>query len=74
VIIDASSPQSGVLWASEGMNITKPVVDAYNVASGVPAQPGATTPPAAPKPSTGAVTPKPTTPKPATSTTPKKPS
>ena len=77
VIIDASSPQSGVLWANEGMNITKPVVDAYNVSSGVPAPPN--TPAAAsasPKPSTGAVAPKPATPKPATSpaTTPKKPS
>jgi outer membrane protein len=72
VIIDASNPQSGVLWASEHMNITKPVVDAYNVASGVPAPP---TPAASsPKPSTGAVTPKPITPKPATTTPPKKPS
>jgi outer membrane protein len=72
VIIDASNPQSGVLWASEGMNITKPVVDAYNVTSGVPAPP---TPAAsAPKPSTGAVTPKPVAPKPATTTPPKKPS
>jgi len=74
VIIDASSPQSGVLWASEGMNITKPVVDAYNVASGVPAP--ANPNPAVGKPSTGAVTPKSTTPatKPATTATPKKPS
>ena len=74
VIIDASSPQSGVLWANEGMNITKPVVDAYNVTSGVPA-PTPSAASAAPKPSTGAVTPKPVTPKPATTTTPpKKPS
>lgn len=74
VIIDASSPQSGVLWANEGMNITKPVVDAYNVSSGVPAQPATSALPSAPRPSTGAVAPKTTTPpKPAT-TTPKKPS
>lgn len=50
VIIDASNPQSGVLWASEGMNITKPIVDAYNAASGIappanpPSSPGATRP------------------------------
>lgn len=74
VIIDASSPQSGVLWANEGMNITKPVVDAYNVASGVPAQPATSAVPTGPRPSTGATTPRTTTPpKPAT-TTPKKPS
>jgi outer membrane protein len=74
VIIDASSPQSGVLWANEGMNITKPVVDAYNVASGVPAQPATSAVPSGPRPSTGATTPRTTTPpKPAT-TTPKKPS
>lgn len=74
VIIDASNPQSGVLWANEGMNITKPVVDAYNATSGVPA-PTPSAASAAPKPSTGAVTPKPVTPKPATTTTPpKKPS
>jgi outer membrane protein len=73
VIIDASSPQSGVLWAAEGMNITKPVVEAFNATSGVPPQ---AAPAAAPKPSTGAVSPRPTAPasKPVTTTTPKKPS
>jgi outer membrane protein len=76
VIIDASSPQSGVLWASEATNITKPVVDAYNATSGVPPQPNAPGATAAPKPSSGAVTPKPVAPstKPAGTATPKKPS
>ena len=45
VIMDVSSSQT-VLWASTPTNITKAVVDAYNVASGVPAPPA----PAAPKP------------------------
>jgi len=44
-----------VLYASESTNITKQVIDAYNVKSGVPAPPaqpaGAAAPaPAAPKP------------------------
>jgi outer membrane protein len=68
VIVDTSNPwpQSPILWAASGVDITKPVVDLYNSQSGV-----ATPTPAAPKPtaakpagSTG------TTPKPA-ATTPK---
>ena len=50
VIVDVSSPQSPILWASQATNITKAIVDAYNVASGVPA-PAA--PAAAPKPTAG---------------------
>src|SRR6185437_12281287 len=36
MVIDVSSQQSPVLWASESVNITKPVIDAYNVVSGIP--------------------------------------
>lgn len=52
VIVDTSKiwPQSNILWWAESVDITKPIVDAYNVQSGVPAPP----PPAsgAAKPST----------------------
>jgi outer membrane protein len=65
VIIDASNPQTPLIWASPAVDISKPVVDAYNVQSGVPAPPssnsGATT-----KPGGGVST---TTPRPASSTT-----
>jgi outer membrane protein len=68
IIVDTSKPwpQSNVLWWGQAVDITKAVVDAYNVQSGVPAPPttGAAKP-AAPKPGIGATTPKPTTPKPA---------
>lgn len=37
LIVDVSNPQSPVLWASQATNITKAIVDAYNVSSGVPA-------------------------------------
>jgi outer membrane protein len=71
MIIDTSKPwpQSPVLMAGQGVDITKTVVDAYNVQSGVAAPPttGAAKP-AAPRPSTGVApkTPTGTTPKPAT--------
>ena len=70
MIVDTSNPwpQSPILWAGEGVDITKPVVDIYNAQSGVaaPAGAGAAPKPAAPKPAgVGATTPKPTTPKPA---------
>ena len=57
VIIDTSNPwpQGPVLWAGPSVDITKPVVDAYNAQSGV----------AAPTPSA----PKPGTPKPTGTTT-----
>ena len=74
VVIDVSSQQSPVLWAAQSVDITKPVIDAYNVISGV-AAPAAkpagspptanvtaphrtTTPPSAPKPQTPSSTPK----------------
>jgi outer membrane protein len=54
MIIDTSNPwpQGPVLWAGPSVDITKVIVDAYNVQSGVPAPPH----PAATKPATGAGT------------------
>ncbi|MGD0548100.1 MAG: OmpH family outer membrane protein [Terracidiphilus sp.] len=51
LVLDIAQQQSPVLYASESTNITKAIIDAYNVKSGVPAppaQPAAA--PAAPKP------------------------
>ena len=61
VILDVSNPQTPVLWASQGTNITKELVDAYNAEAPVgapapsakPAGAAATRPPAG-----GATTPK----------------
>jgi outer membrane protein len=39
LVLDISQQQSPVLYASGGTNITKQVIDAYNVKSGVPAPP-----------------------------------
>jgi outer membrane protein len=54
MVMDTSNPwpQSPLLWYGEQGDITKAVVDAYNVQSGVPAPApaGAATKPAAPKP------------------------
>jgi len=55
LIVDTSQqwPQSQVLWSGEGVDITKAIIDAYNVQSGVPAPTAAAKPapkPAAPKP------------------------
>jgi outer membrane protein len=51
VVIDGSSQQSPVLWASDATNITAAVIQAYNQKSGVPAPAGATaTTPSAPAP------------------------
>jgi len=64
LILDVSQQQSPVLYAVNGTDITKAVIDAYNLKSGVPAppQPAAAAPkPAAPKPAA----PKPAAPKPA---------
>ncbi len=66
MIVDTSNPwpQSPILWAGEGVDITKPVVDIYNAQSGIAAPAGAAAPkPAAPKPATGTTT-KPAAPKP----------
>ena len=37
VVLDVSGQQSPVLWAASSVDITKPIVDAYNAVSGVPA-------------------------------------
>ena len=55
LVLDVAQQQNPVLYASESTNITKQVIDAYNVMSGAPAPPaqpaGAAAPaPAAPKP------------------------
>ena len=74
LIIDASAnnqwPNGPVLWNSGALDITKPIVDAYNVKSGVPAP----AKPAAARPAGGAATSKPAAPaatKPTTTPTPK---
>ncbi len=48
MILDVSNPQTPVLWASPGSNITKELVDAYNAANPAGA-PAATKPAAAAK-------------------------
>jgi outer membrane protein len=67
LIVDTSNnwPQSQVLWSGEGVDITKAIVDAYNISSGVPA-PAATAAPAkspAPKPAAKPAAPASTPPK-----------
>jgi len=52
LVLDVSQQQSPVLFASNSTNITKQVIDAYNVKSGVPAPP----------PSAGVDAPKPAAP------------
>jgi len=53
VVLDVSSPQTPVLYASTNTNLTKELVDAYNAESGVApaAKPAASIP--APRPSAG---------------------
>jgi outer membrane protein len=53
VVIDVSSEQTPVLWRSPSVDITKPVIDAYNIVSGVPAP--AAPRASAPAPTSGAV-------------------
>ena len=50
LIVDISNPwpQGEVLWAGENVDITKSIVDAYNLQVSVPATPTASQPPAAP--------------------------
>ena len=71
LIVDTSKPwpQSPVLWwNADAVDITKNVVEAYNVQSGVaaPAPSAGAAKPAAPKPSTGTGAVKPATPAPTT--------
>ena len=62
LVLDAAQQQNPVLYATESSNITKAIIEAYNVKSGVPAPSpsaaGSAPLPAAPRPAT----PKPTTP------------
>jgi outer membrane protein len=60
IVLDVAQQQNPVLYAAESTNITKAVIDAYNVKSGVPAPPA---PPAGATPAQ--TTPKPVAPKPA---------
>jgi len=74
MIMDTSKPwpQSNVLLTGESMDITKAVVDIYNVQSGVPAPTSASAPrPAAPKPTASAGAGKPATPATKSTETPK---
>lgn len=67
MVIDTSKPwpQGPVLIAGDGVDITKPVVEAYNAQSGVPAPTSGAAKPVTPRPSTGAATtPKAPAPKP----------
>jgi outer membrane protein len=53
LILDVAQQQTPVLYAVDALNITKPIIDAYNVKSGVPAppaQPASAAPPPTPKP------------------------
>jgi len=50
LVLDGSQQQSPILWAAETTDITKAVIAAYNVKSGVPAPPTQTAVPAAPRP------------------------
>ena len=65
LVLDFSQQQNPVLYAADSTNITKAIIDAYNVKSGVPAPTspaaGATPVPSAPSPSRPA-TPRATTP------------
>ena len=68
MIVDTSKPwpQSPVLWYDgEKIDVTKPVVDAYNAQSNVPAPAAGAAKPAASKPAGAATTPKAPAPKPA---------
>jgi len=69
MIVDTSKPwpQSPVLWYDgEKIDVTKPVVDAYNAQSNVPPPAAGGAKPPAAKPGTGAgTTPRPAAPKPA---------
>lgn len=54
LVLDVAQQQNPVLYATESTNITKAIIDAYNVKSGVPAPPAqpADATPSAPKPAT----------------------
>src|SRR3974390_1101275 len=60
LVLDVAQQQTPVLYAVDSTNITKPIIDAYNVKSGVPAPPQPATPaapPPAPRPAAPKATP-----------------
>ncbi len=62
LVLDIAQQQTPVLYAVDSTNITKPVIDAYNTKSGVPAPPPpapGTAPPTAPTPKVPGVKPPP---------------
>lgn len=64
LVLDVSQQQNPVLYANNSTNITKEIIDAYNVKSGIPAppaQPAGAGAPLAPKPAA----PRPAAPRPA---------
>ncbi len=72
VVLDTSAQQTPVLWANGSTDITKQIVDAYNVKSGVPPQPAASGAPAPRPSSTGPSRPSTTT-RPSTAKPPQSP-
>ncbi len=63
LVLDVAQQQTPVLYAVDSTNITKPIIDAYNTKSGVPAPPapaaGAAPTPAPKAPNTAPKTPPP---------------
>ncbi|HUH63372.1 MAG TPA: OmpH family outer membrane protein [Terracidiphilus sp.] len=68
LVLDVSSQQQPVLYAAESTNITRPVIEAYNKKSGVPAPPnppaGSSLAPTSPNRAPAPTTPRPTAPSP----------
>ncbi len=66
LVLDVSLQQQPVLYAADSTNITKPIIDAYNKKSGVPAPPpqpaGSQLAPAAPTRPAAPATPRPSAP------------
>jgi outer membrane protein len=60
LVLDVSKEQSPVLYASTATNITKDIIDAYNVKSGIPAPPAQAGGVDAPKPAPRTTAPRPT--------------
>lgn len=58
LVLDAGQQNSGVVWATPGVDISKPVLDAYNAKSGIPAPASV---PSAPAPHAGGAPTRPAT-------------
>jgi outer membrane protein len=65
LVLDVSSPQTPVLFADAGLDITPKIIELYNASSGKPAASAGSGPAAAPKPATPAPAAKPAETKPA---------